>query len=391
MRFPGFEGEWEEKRLGKMAEFLKGKGISKTDIAKNGITECIRYGELYTHYNEVISEIISRTNIDVTDLVLSKTNDVIIPSSGESKLDIAKASCVLKSDVGLGGDLNIIRTTHNGIFLSYYLNNQKKKEIASLAQGNSVVHLYASQLAGLAIRLPSIEEQSKISTLLSLIGLRIEAQNKIIESLKTQMLGLQGKLFRQKIKLKNSTKKVFPSWKYKNGGDVFKNISNRSHSSDLPILAITQEQGAVPRELIDYQITVTERSIKSYKVVEIGDFIISLRSFQGGIEHSDYKGICSPAYIILRNKIEIAPDFYKYYFKTPDYIKELNKKLEGIRDGKMISYSYFSEIPIPVPIFEEQKGIASFLAKIDQKIQNERTILEQLEMQKKYLLQQIFV
>ena len=205
------------------------------------------------------------------------------------------------------------------------------------------------------------------------------------------MLGLQEKIFRQKIKLKDSNGKDFPLWSFKKGDKLFESISNKNHNSDLPILAITQDKGAVPRDLIDYQITVTERSIESYKVVEIGDFIISLRSFQGGIEHSDYTGICSPAYIILRNKIEIAQHFYKYYFKTPDYIKLLNRKLEGIRDGKMISYSYFAEIELPFSIIEEQQKIASFLSKVDQKIQCEKAILEQLEMQKKYLLQQIFV
>ena len=91
-------------------------------------------------------------------------------------------------------------------------------------------------------------------------------------------------------------------WEYLNGNELFATISNKNHNSNLPILAITQEQGAIPRNLINYNVVVTEKSLESYKVVEIGDFIISLRSFQGGIEYSYYKGICSPAYIILRKK-----------------------------------------------------------------------------------------
>ena len=258
-------------------------------------------------------------------------------------------------------------------------------------EASGVPSLSKSTIEQIEINISCIEEQQKIATFLSLLDSRIQTQNKIIENLKTQMLGLQEKIFRQKVKLKDSNGKSFPLWSFKKGGELFESISNKNHNSDLPILAITQDKGAVPRDLIDYQITVTERSIESYKVVEIGDFIISLRSFQGGIEHSDYTGICSPAYIILRNKIEIAQNFYKYYFKTPDYIKLLNKKLEGIRDGKMISYSYFAEIELPFPIIEEQKQIASFLSKVDQKIQIEKATLEQLEMQKKYLLQQMFV
>ena len=85
---------------------------------------------------------------------------------------------------------------------------------------------------------------------------------------------------------------------------MFKSITNKNHNSDLPILAITQDQGAVPRDQIEYNVTVTDKSLSNYKVVEVGDFVIRLRSFQGGIEYSRFKGICSPAYIILRKREE---------------------------------------------------------------------------------------
>lgn len=147
LRFPEFKGEWERKKLGEVATFSKGKGISKADIIEDGRTECIRYGELYTHYGETIKEIKSKTNIELKDLVLSEANDVIIPASGETQIDIATASCVLKKGIALGGDLNIIKTKNEGVFLSYYLNSRKKYEIANLAQGISVVHLYSSVLA----------------------------------------------------------------------------------------------------------------------------------------------------------------------------------------------------------------------------------------------------
>ncbi len=157
-------------------------------------------------------------------------------------------------------------------------------------------------------------------------------------------------------------------WVYLYGDKIFGPISNKDHNSDLPVLAITQEHGAIPRELINYTVIATSKSINSYKVVEIGDFIISLRSFQGGIEYSLYKGICSPAYIILRNKIKIENIFFKYYFKTDLYIRHLNKNLEGIRDGKMVSYKQFSEILLPNPSIPEQQKIASCLSLLDELI-----------------------
>ena len=108
LRFPEFKGEWERKKLGEIAKFSKGKGIPKIDISPDGETDCIRYGELYTRYNEVIDEVYSKTNVKKKDLVLSDANDVIIPASGETQIDIATASCVLRSGIALGGDLNII-------------------------------------------------------------------------------------------------------------------------------------------------------------------------------------------------------------------------------------------------------------------------------------------
>lgn len=181
-------------------------------------------------------------------------------------------------------------------------------------------------------------------------------------------------------------------WSCLNGDELFEQISDKNHSSDLPILAITQEHGAIPREMIDYNVSVTDKSIESYKVVQVGDFIISLRSFQGGIEYSEIKGLCSPAYIILRKKKErhVVNDFFKYYFKTNVYIRDLNKNLEGIRDGKMVSYKQFSEIKNPYPEPEEQQKIASCLSSLDDLITAHTQKLEALKQHKKGLMQQLF-
>lgn len=196
VRFGDFEGNWIEKPFGEFATFSKGKGISKSDIVANGRIRCIRYGELYTHYGEVIGDVISRTNITESDLVFSQANDVIIPSSGETSEDIATASCVLDSGIALGGDLNIIRSEVNGIFLAYYLSNAKKWQIAKLAQGNSVVHLYNNQLQRLNICLPATkEEQQKIADCLSSLDEQIQAQTQKIESLKLHKKGLMQQMF----------------------------------------------------------------------------------------------------------------------------------------------------------------------------------------------------
>ncbi|MGF7229924.1 restriction endonuclease subunit S [Arachidicoccus sp.] len=366
LRFKEFGYDWERKTLGEV--FAIGNGRDYRHLDKGEIP-VFGTGGIMTYVNSFL--------YDGETVCIGRKGTIDKPLYYKGKIWTVDTLFYTHS---------FISAVPKFVFYIFQLINWKEHNEAS-----GVPSLSKKTIEEIEIHLPSLLEQQRIASFLSLIDGRIQTQNKIIENLKTQMLGLQEKIFRQKIKLKNSNGRYFPLWSFKKGGELFESISNKSHNSDLSILAITQVKGAVPRDLIDYQIMVTERSIESYKVVEIGDFIISLRSFQGGIEHSDYKGICSPAYIILRNKIEIMQSFYKYYFKTPDYIKLLNKKLEGIRDGKMISYSYFAEILIPFPELEEQKQIALFLSKTDQKIQTEKAILEQLGIQKKYLLQQMFV
>ena len=160
-------------------------------MSSNG-NPCILYGELYTKYkSEIISEVISKTNIEKNNLKHSKQNDVIIPCSGETAVDIAVARCVPFDNVLLGGDLNIIRLhKYDGAFMAYQLNSKRKIEIAKLAQGVSVVHLYGENLKSINTFNPSLQEQQKIVRLLSLLDERIKVQNKIIEKLKSLIKGI---------------------------------------------------------------------------------------------------------------------------------------------------------------------------------------------------------
>ncbi len=198
LRFKDEDGrdypDWEVKLLGDISKLSKGKGISKSDVVTDGALKCIRYGELYTHYGTTISHAISSTNTPSSQLVLSNKNDVIIPSSGETASDIATAACLILDGVALGGDINIIRCQQNGIFLAYYL-NYKKPDIARLAQGISVIHLYASQLRLLKLSIPSIEEQQKIADFLSAIDRKIELVAGQIEQARSFKHGLLQQMF----------------------------------------------------------------------------------------------------------------------------------------------------------------------------------------------------
>jgi type I restriction enzyme S subunit len=179
-------------------------------------------------------------------------------------------------------------------------------------------------------------------------------------------------------------------WTLEAGDSLFDQINDRKPEPGLHVLAITQEHGAIPRHMIDYHVSVTEKSIESYKVVRIGDFIISLRSFQGGIEYSRYHGICSPAYVILRRRGKGSNEYYRHYLKTDRFIRILTKNLEGLRDGKMISYSQFSELLLPTPKPAEQQKIAECLSSVDELIAAQARKVDALKAHKKGLMQQLF-
>lgn len=176
LRFSGFDDEWNEVTLNDVATFSKGKGISKNDISNYGI-ECVRYGELYTKYNEMIYNIESKTDLDKNELKLSEKNDILIPCSGETAIDLATASCIQKDQVAIGGDITVIKTNQYAPFITYYL-NQKKTEIAKYAQGVSIVHLYPKDFKVMNIRIPSINEQKMIIRLLE----EITKKEQLLES-----------------------------------------------------------------------------------------------------------------------------------------------------------------------------------------------------------------
>ena len=179
-------------------------------------------------------------------------------------------------------------------------------------------------------------------------------------------------------------------WKEQLGDSLFDQISDKNPEPGLPVLAITQEHGAIPRHMIDYHVSVTEKSIESYKVVQVGDFIISLRSFQGGIEYSQYHGICSPAYVVLRRRVDGNDAYFRQYLKTDRFIQVLTKNLEGLRDGKMISYMQFSELRLPVPSPLEQQKIADCLSSVDKLIAAQARKVDAFKTHKKGLMQQLF-
>lgn len=310
LRFQEFDGDWPSIPLKNFVSFRKGKGISKADIQEDGVFECIRYGELYTTYGQVITTIKSRTNISPSESILSQSGDVIIPASGETQIDIATASCVAKENVILGGDLNILSHNESGEWLAYYLSSAKKLEIAQLAQGNSVVHLYSSQLKELKVNRPSKEEQTKIATFLSAVDEKIAQLSQKLHLLGQYKQGMMQKLFSQQIRFKADDGSDFWEWEETQLISISEIIMGSSPKSEnynensigLPLLqgnADIKNRKSAPR-LYTSEIT---------KTCDINDILLSVRAPVGFVAVSKHiacigRGLCS-----IRAKNEYSHNF----------------------------------------------------------------------------------
>lgn len=266
-------------------------------------------------------------------------------------------------------------------YLQYFEAGMLNREIKAFAQegarNHGLLNIAIGDFFNSNVILPPIAEQEKIAEILA-------TQDRIIE--------LKQKQFEEKEKQKKYSEQLFfdekkKEWKWVKANELFGNVSKKNNSTSANVLSATQDYGVIPRREIGIEIKFNEENIIGYKVVDAGDFIISLRSFQGGIEYSNYQGVVSPAYTVIRNKTEICKDFYKHYFKTRDYIEHLKIATYGIRDGKQISYSDFSSIKIPYPPIKEQKKIANVLNYQKKEIDLLKQDLEQEKQKKKALMQ----
>ena len=382
LRFPEFQGEWEEERLADIADLYKGTGISKDQLSDDG-EPCILYGELYTKYkSETIREVISKTNINNTKLVRSKANDVIIPCSGETAEDIATARCILKDNILLGGDLNIIRLHgYDGAFMSYQLNGRRKYDIAKVAQGVSVVHLYSEHLKGVKTINPCLEEQKKIAKLLSLLDERIATQNKIIEDLKK----LKCAIIETEYNSKGQEYRI---------GDIIEQKSLRNKSNLVKtVLSVNNKLGFINQDEQFEDRIVASEDTSNYKVVTKDDFAYNpARINVGSIARlkSYDKGIVSPMYICFKVTDSIVPEYLESYFATNQFFKEMQKRLEGsVR--LCLSFEGLCNIPVVIPNMDEQAEIGKRIHLLENKIETECNILSQYEKQKQYLLRQMFI
>ena len=398
LRFPEFQGEWKEERMADIADLYKGTGISKDQLSDDG-EPCILYGELYTKYkSETIREVVSKTNIDNTKLVRSKANDVIIPCSGETAEDIATARCVLNGNILLGGDLNIIRLHgYDGAFMSYQLNGKRKYDIAKVAQGVSVVHLYGEHLKGVKTINPCLEEQKKIAGLLALLDERITTQNKIIDKLQSLIKGIADNILDNPLWKKTYLRSFMQffstnslSWEqlsYEEGeirnlhyGLIHGFFTSGIKSYSLPMV----KYGEMPKQYTLCQVGDVAFADASEDTDEIGKSVEFVDTIKGDT-------ICGLHTIHGRDiKNRTVVGFKGFAFNSRYFHNQIKRLAQGTKIFS-ITANNLSSCYVYLPDVETQKVIVKLLKAYEEQLIISRMTLKQYEKQKQYLLLQMFI
>lgn len=383
LRFPEFKGAWEKKRFDEIFLFSTGKSIKQNEASPEFETPCVRYGELYHMYNEVITEVINKTNLDKSELLFSDGNEILLPSAGEDPLDIGSASALTIKDVAIGRTINILKpaqaNVYSQIFASYYINHRLKEAISKLAKGVSISNVYNSDLKTLEITLPNLVEQEKNASFFTAIEEKIQALKKKHSLLEQYKKGVMQKLFSQELRFKDEKGNDFPDWEMKKLAECLDYIQPSKY-----LVESTEYDDNFQTPVL----TAGKTFILGYTNETAGIFkdnlpVIIFDDFTTATQFVDFPFKAKSSAM----KILVAKDNANIRFMY-EAMQILNYEIGG-HERHWISK--FAPIEIPIPSLPEQTKIANFLSALDEKINHTQQQIEKTETWKKGLLQKMFV
>ncbi|MBR6063202.1 MAG: restriction endonuclease subunit S [Bacteroidales bacterium] len=385
--------DWEVKRLGEIGDFSKGNGVPKDKIIKDEHGHpCLTYGDLYTKYDFVIKDIKSFIDNDVaSESKEIHIGDICFAGSGETPEDIGKCAAYIEERTAFaGGDIIILSPNKgiNSIWLSYVLNSDiGGKQRYKSAQGFSIVHIYPDNLKRIQIPTPTLKEQRRIVSVLSLWDTAIAKQTALIEKLTLRKRGLMQQLLTGKKRLKGFE----GEWEKIKFKEIFQRKTQTvNDSSNIQVLSVTKE-GIVPqKEYFNKEIASDDTS--KYLLVEKGDLAMSGLNFWMGSCHilTQYKkGIISPAYKVFSIRdgfsIEYIVNFVQsYHFKS----SLLGSSVIGASIVRRnLDLEMLEEWTYSLPSLPEQKAISDILTYADKEIEIQKQKLAAMQAQKKGLMQ----
>ena len=271
-------------------------------------------------------------------------------------------------------------------FLYQLLLREQQRFDKSATHGGVFTNLTTEIVKEFEIPAPPLKEQRRIAEILGSWDKAIELVERLIEEKQQLKRAWAQRLLVSKHRI--GTGRQDSKWMTLSAEQIFTVRSERKHG-DKPVLSVTQDQGVVIRDSLDRRIAMTESDPNNFKLVRKGDFVISLRSFQGGLECSEIEGIVSPAYHVIYPKIPISQSYFRHLFKSYWFIGHLATAVIGIRDGKQISFQDFEFMELPFPPIEEQERIGRFMdtLNVEQSLFNEQ--LKALTEQKRGLMQRL--
>ena len=271
------------------------------------------------------------------------------------------------------------------LFLCHYLQTRRARAWldGQARKTSGQKNLTLETCRELPIPLPSLPEQEAIAEVLECWDKAIRGYERKIEKKRNIKKGLMQRLLSGKQRLPGFDEE----WRMVRVRRLFRVVSEKAGNGGGELLSVTQDRGAIPRAMLEGRVMSPESGTSGYKLVRKGDFVISLRSFQGGLEYSAYNGLVSPAYTILRPTVDLDEAFYRHFFKSYEFIgRYLAKAVVGIRDGKQISVPVFATVELPVPQTDEQRAIATVLSSADADIAALDRKLAALRERKRFLL-----
>lgn len=377
---------WDKSRIDKICRLSSGSTPRRDAVENfNGDILWVTSGELKRRNIWDTREKVSETAVVNSHLEMYDPGTVVIAIYGLEAAGIRGTVSIIGKQCTISQAcmaFTEFKGIDNEFFYYWYLNNGQVIGLR-YAQGTKQQNLSTDIVGAFPICFPSQGEQRKIAAILTTQDKVIELKEKHLAEKHRQKKYLMQQLLTGKKRLPGFS----GAWSFPKAKELFKSVSDKDHNGDLAVLSSTQDRGIVLRAEVDIDIKYDTCSLVNYKKVSKGNFVISLRSFQGGIEYSTYTGLVSPAYTVLVSRKEISDEYYKQFFKSTDYINRLNVAVYGIRDGKQISYEDFGRLRIPYPPIKEQDAIAEVLSAADREIDLIRQDIEQEKQKKKALMQ----
>ncbi len=389
LRFPEHTGAWKQCKLGELYFERKEKGNEELPILSVSIHSGVSDGELN---EEDLGKNVRRSE-DKSTYKHVYPGDLVFNMMRAWQGAIG----VVKSE-GMISPAYISAIPNNNVFpmfMDYALRRTDSiSQINDLSYGVTDFRkrLYWDSFIKVNCSIPSVDEQKKIWTFFHLIDNAIVLYQRKCDELKNYKKGLLQQMFPQAGELVPRIR--FPGftdpWEQRKLGDVFEEYSEKNHE-ELPALTIVQGKGTILREESDRNLQYDKSSLSGYKMVHKDDFIVHLRSFEGGLEKANSDGIVSPAYHMFHGN-NTDSRFYYPLFRSRQFINVLLKPhVYGIRDGKSIDITGMKTIMIPVPSYEEQAKIGDLIESLDATITLHQRKCDELKNYKKGFLQKMFV